>query len=368
MALWEQAGAPRLLARVHLMNPRPANGSGAYSLQSELCERVILSLILFLVVFAPLAYGAVEPWARIVILCSIALIFGVWLLGTILSKGFRFSFPPFFLPTVLFLALTALQILPLPAVLTALLSPARQPPIAAPVASSDWVSVTVDPDKTKGGALFVTACLGFCFVLMNTFPHRNWVKITLLVVLTVGSLEALYGLVEYWTGRQHIFWYQKVYYLEEVTGTYINHNHFAGLIGPILVLAIGAFVVRFTRFAGGRTYAFEEDGRSFWKKVTATALLMGHLPASVTLLLGSIALMTVALVLSQSRGGLISCAIAVGLQAVLLWRLQSRPAAVSQAAGVLVVLTAVVGAILLPGLLSRFSYTQRDAPQRFELW
>jgi len=337
-------------------------------LHPELCERFILFVLLFLVVFAPLAYGAVEPWARNVVLLSIGSMACAWLWRFVSLGRPKLSFPPFFRAAILFLVLIALQLVPLPGELKDFLTLDRLGLVAAPAGRTSWGRLTANPGNTAIGALFVAACLAFSFVLLNTFRHRGWVKITLTVLLTLGGLEALYGLVEYWTGRQHIFWYQKIYYLEEVTGTYINHNHFAGLLGPLLLLGIGTFVVRFARFIGDRSYTFGEDGRSAWKKVTATAQLLRHLPMSLTLLLSAIALMAVALIQSQSRGGLISCATALGLQLVLLWKLRSRSTEVLQGLGVLALLAAIVGVALAPRILTRFSYAQRDAPERFELW
>jgi O-antigen ligase len=337
-------------------------------LHSERCERAILSITLFLIVFAPLAYGAVESWAQTVVVLCIGSMACVWLWRYFLLGRPKLSFPPFSPPAILFLVLIALQLLPLPGALRELLSPPRLPLAIAPAGSANWVRLTANPGKTAAAALFLAACLAFGFVLLNTFRHRRWVKITLTVLLALGSFEALYGLAEYWTGRQHIFWYQKIYYLEEVTGTYINHNHFAGLLGPLLLLAIGAFLVRFARFVAGRSYTFGKDGRSAWKKVTATARLFRHLPTSSALLLGAIGLMAVALVLSQSRGGLVSCATALGLQMILLWRMRGRTTEILQGLGVLALLAAVVGVVLAPRMLTRFSYAQRDAPERFELW
>jgi len=134
------------------------------------------------------------------------------------------------------------------------------------------------------------------------------------------------------------------------------------------VLVIGVFVVRFARFVAGRSYTFAEDGRSVWKKVTATARLLRHLPGHQVFLLGAIGVMAVALILSQSRGGLISCSIALGLQVVLLCKMRSRSTEILQALGVLALLGAIVGVVLAPQVLTRFSYSQRDAPERFELW
>ena len=355
------------VARPRGQSPNP-EASGVPSLHSERCERVILSIALFLIIFAPLAYGAVEAWARNVVLIGIGLMACAWLWMFVSLGRPKLSFPPFFPAAILFLVLVALQLVPLPGALKKFLIPDRVPQVTASAGSADWGRLTANTGKTAVGALFLAACLAFCFVLLNSFRHSRWIKPTLTVLLTLGGLEAFYGLLEYWTGHQHIFWYQKIYYLEEVTGTYINHNHFAGLLGPLLLLGIGAFVVRFARFVAGRSYAFAEDGRSVWKKVTATAQLIRHLPASLALLLSAIALMALALILSQSRGGLISCAVALGLQVFLLWKLRHRSTESLQALGVLALLAAAVGVVLAPRVLTRFSYAPRDAPERFELW
>jgi len=325
---------------------------------------VILSITFFLIIFAPLAYGGVEFWARNVILSSIALMLCAWLWRFVSLGRPRLSFPPFFLAATLFLILTTLQLIPIPRSWRELGSAED----FLKSGRANRVHLTASPDKTAAGAVFIAACLTLCFVLLNTFPHRRWVKITLTVLITVGALEALYGLVEYLTGRQHIFWYQKIHYLDEVTGTYINHNHFAGLLGPLLLLAIGAFLVRLTRFVASKSYSFGEDGRSSWIKLTATARLLRHAPASLALLLVAIGLMALALILSQSRGGLISCAIALCIQMVLLLNIRSRPSQMLHALGVLALMVAILAVILAPRVLSRFSYTQRDAPERFELW
>jgi len=56
--------------------------------------------------------------------------------------------------------------------------------------------------------------------------------------------QAVYGLVQYLTGHQKIFWYQKTKYLEDATGTYLNHNHLAGLLTLALPAALALGVPR----------------------------------------------------------------------------------------------------------------------------
>jgi O-antigen ligase len=49
-------------------------------------------------------------------------------------------------------------------------------------------------------------------------------------LIFLGAFEAAYGIVQYLTGWQKIFTFQKLYNLRQATGTYINYNHFAGLL------------------------------------------------------------------------------------------------------------------------------------------
>jgi hypothetical protein len=50
--------------------------------------------------------------------------------------------------------------------------------------------------------------------------------------------EAFYGLIQYLTDWQQIFTYVKKFDLEEATGTYINRNHYAGLLEMILPFSL----------------------------------------------------------------------------------------------------------------------------------
>src|SRR5262249_40611882 len=154
-------------------------------------------------------------WARNVILSSIALMLCAWLWRFVSLGRPRLSFPPFFPAATLFLILTTVQLIPIP---RSWREPGSAEAFVQPGTASR-VHLTASPGKTAAGAVSIGACLTLCFVLANTFPNRRWVKITLSVLITIGAMEALYGLAEYLSGRQHIFWYQKIHYLDEVTGT-----------------------------------------------------------------------------------------------------------------------------------------------------
>jgi hypothetical protein len=48
----------------------------------QICDRVVLSATLFLIIFAPLAYGAVDPWAQLLIRIVVLVMLGSWALKT----------------------------------------------------------------------------------------------------------------------------------------------------------------------------------------------------------------------------------------------------------------------------------------------
>jgi len=100
-----------------------------------MCDRVVAGGILFLIIFTPLAFGAVHPWAFSLMEVVIFLLVVVWmsrlLVGTREQKengmktrrDDRRLVGRMFLPLALFIAFILLQLLPLPPALLHVLSP-----------------------------------------------------------------------------------------------------------------------------------------------------------------------------------------------------------------------------------------------------
>jgi len=134
---------------------------------------------------------------------------------------------------------------------------------------------------------------------------RKRIELVVLLILMTGCFETLYGLIQTYSGSNHIWWYKKTAYLKDVTGTYINRNHFAGLM--VMGLLLGAAYVaglaqRPTRKRGipglkssirGRLSRVLSGEQRFNKRASI-------LFAAVVIGIG--------LVFSASRGGLISAA------------------------------------------------------------
>jgi O-antigen ligase len=335
-------------------------------LYSNIYDQVIVSVSLFLVVFAPLAFGAVQEWALSIVRTAVLVLLVAWLFKWISQRRLGFIIPPFSLAAVLFVLLVIFQLVPLPASWRAFLSAGPSSSVQSGVSTShdsepadhSWKSLTLNSGATRTGLINLLVCLAFCLVLLNHFVSLDKMGALVFALVGVGSFEALYGLFEYWSGQQNIFWYKKVYYLEEVTGTYINHNHFAGLMELTIPLAVATFAVECSRH-------FSNGGARFFSSLKqlsfATRLkLLGMLTA--------IGAMSVGLVLSKSRVGLVASIVSLATLAALV---QTKRKSSSRALQVAIGLTLICGLLTIRfdrGPIERFSWWQDEAQIRFDLW
>jgi O-antigen ligase len=88
------------------------------------------------------------------------------------------------------------------------------------------------------GLAFITSIVAFCVVLEVMRERESRWRLALCLV-TLGLFEAVYGLLQYLTGWQYIWTVPRRFYMGSATGTYVNHNHFAGFLEMIFPLALG---------------------------------------------------------------------------------------------------------------------------------
>ena len=333
---------------------------------SDLWDRVSFSATLFVVVFAPLAYGSVETWSRIVVGGGILTIVLAWVVGRIQRQTAPLAIPPFLPYFGLFFLLLLFQILSLPPSWRDFLSPSTAGNAVATdsaldggtsIGRSRWSAVSVNPSATVTAALTLAGCLLFCMAVYFSRLDRWKLRVLLTTLLALGTFEAGYGLLEYWSGRQQIFWLRKSFYLEEVTGTYINHNHFAGLIELILPLAVGLFIIQYS----------SRHSTSPVSSMLGT-IIPGQDTVGYGIFLGAIGLMGTALVFSRSRGGLVSFVLSLACLIYLLVKDRDRSPRINKVGLIFVTLLGILVAVLGREVSTRFSYSVRDAPERFELW
>src|SRR4030095_4084155 len=133
----------------------------------------------------------------------------------------------------------------------------------------------------------------FLFLFLNAFRSAIQIRRALYLLVAVGTFQAFYGVLEYLSGHQHIFAYQKRYYIDAATGTFVNRNHYAAFLEMTLLVALGLFFSRWREPQAGET----------WRE-RLLALTDRRASLNLTLLL-CIGIVSVGLVLSYSRAGII---------------------------------------------------------------
>ena len=259
---------------------------------------------------SPLPFGAVRGWsvASIEVAAAAIGMAALWIVHRepdALSPSAR----RLLLPAGLLILIGAAQLVPLPVTIRQwVAAPATELRDAltrvVPEAAGSLVPQSLSPPDTVDAVLRLCAYLLLGLAAAVAFRQRRHVRTAAIVIVCSGAFQALYGSVEYLSGHQHIFGYEKKYYLESASGTFINRNHFAGYLAVTLPFALAAWVDRPTRSTA-------EEWRHrvlHWLQPSGVkALLLGS--ASLPILIG--------IFLSYSRGGLAAALVGVAVLALM---------------------------------------------------
>ena len=211
-------------------------------------------------------------------------------------------------------AIPLLQLLPLSAHVLSTISPARVA-LARDLFSSiapleGGIALSVNSYETQLAILKLLCYLLVFLLAFQTYQLRSEQSALILMLLLLGLFEAVYGTVQYLTGRQDIFADAGKVYTYSRTGTYVNRNHFAGLLEMVLPFAMARMLVRVSSHEG--------EHRSRWKQMMAS-LLSVHLLRDIIVF----AMIAVGLVFSRSRTGIVAAIVGMMLVAGIVF-LQTR--------------------------------------------
>lgn len=288
--------------------------------------------LIFLIIFTPLAFGAVHFWAFT--LMEVLILF---LLLTHLFSPSPFSSSfwglRFTLPFLLFFALILFQIIPLPTSLVKTLSPKTAElyqqafPTPLPLAltsspynplafyppsreSSDLLPppptshpLSIYPHATKTELIkFLGYFAGF-FLILTTFTTFAQIKRLVFTIIFTGTGVALLGILQFLSHSDKIYgFWQSQYKQGTYGGPFVNENHFAGYLAMVIPLAIALLIIRPRPPLPPRAKT--------WKQRIS---VLDAWIAQNALLLFLIAIMAIGIFLSLSRGGIISFLISLFL-------------------------------------------------------
>lgn len=309
-------------------------------------ERTLELALVFVLIGTTLAFGGVQPVTYT--LAEIFIFLGVFLLFWKQTQQGEILLRLPILP-VLFGLAVFLQTIPLPFGLIAHLSPTRllDPQLIGPGAGSrHWATLSIYPHDTVLTLLKFLAYLGAFLLAVRVFDSRKGKSTLLTGLIFLGCFEAVYGILQYLTGSNKFFGYTTPSGPVYTIGTYINRNHYAGLLELTLPFVFAAAFYYFLLWSGGKLRG--PDGR-----VSVVRTSAGFQSVFWLFLL---VIMVVGVIFSRSRMGILGTAFIVVFMA-LFAQLKARRRVWT--VGIVVFLVCVAGYGLWIGLdpvLARFEH------------
>lgn len=228
---------------------------------------VVLYGVAALILFCPLAFGAVEPWSIFILQAVSAILFIVWLYGQLRSAEptglWTPLWTPIFRPMFAFLALMCVQLLP---------------------------GISAYRHATFSTLLLYLAYGAVCFLITQTLTRTTHILKLTTAAVFYGTGMAMFAVLQSLSSTGKLYWIRTPRFGGWIYGPYVNHNHYAGLMEMLLPIPL---VFAFSRYA---------NGRERWIAASAAAF------------------MGATIFLSGSRGGMIAFAVQVAVFLGFLFR------------------------------------------------
>ena len=183
-------------------------------------DSVVLYGVVSLLLFAPLAFGAVQPWSIFVLEVGTALLFALWVARQAASAVVQFTSNPLFLPMLVFAALIVLQ-------------------LATGTSAYRYHNFS--------SALLYCAYGLLCFLVVQCLRRTAQVKTLALVFSGYGFVLAMFALLQSITSNGKLYWLRTPRFGGWIYGPYVNHNHYAGLMEMLVPVPLVFFLTHRAR-------------------------------------------------------------------------------------------------------------------------
>jgi O-antigen ligase len=200
--------------------PEPAPVAKAS--QPRLTNNILLASAGAVLLLAPLAFGAVQPWAIFALeLCALA-VAALWFARQYVRNELVILDHPLYRPMAAFFVLIAVQY---------------------------FFGTTAYRHVTYTSLLLYTAYGLLIFVVTQTLQRSSQVEVMTQVVSIYGAAVAAFALLQGLAPNGKLYW---IWSLEQgglIYGPYVNHNHYAGLMEMLLPFPL---ILAATRFSDGK--------------------------------------------------------------------------------------------------------------------
>lgn len=173
-------------------------------------KNIILFGIFLLLIFTPVARGAVRIWSTSVVLLVEAFLIFLWLWRANNSDTYYFKRTKLDYPIVIFTILVMISFI-----------------------------FSVYKHDSFYALIKLFGYMGVYYLVVNEFDHemKSWL---LRMIVYIGVGLCCFGLLQYFGLIHHDWWFPQ----EFLASTYVNHNHFAGYLELAIPLMIGFLLKR----------------------------------------------------------------------------------------------------------------------------
>jgi O-antigen ligase len=177
------------------------------------CARGILSLVLGMLVFAPLAFGAVDTWAWLVMQCAAGAIFVLWGARLWLNPRGRLLWPPVAWAVLAFVIYAVVRYF------------------------------TADIEYVARREVIQVLLFGFLFLaVVNNLRGQEEISAISGTLIAVGTFTACYAVAQLAHNTNQV-WNQLSPYIGRASGTYISPNNLSCLLAMLLPLTLAYLLV-----------------------------------------------------------------------------------------------------------------------------
>ena len=259
-------------------------------LLSSKLETILLYGTFGLLMFGPLAFGAVEPWSVFVVETGAVLLTLLWLAKQWADGEINVVWNPLFLPMIAFGLLIIAQVV---------------------------LGLTAYRHDTVSEALLFGAYGMLCFLATQSLIRSSHARKLAVILALYGAVIAAFGLLQGIAPNGKLYWVRLPRMGGAIYGPYVNHNHYSGLMEllvPIpLLISLSHLVRERERMLAGVAAAimvgtvFLSGSRggmiSIFVELMIVAVLMSRRHKSFRIAIGSLAFAVVLISMLTWLGG-----------------------------------------------------------------
>lgn len=166
-------------------------------------DHVLLYGVIGLLLFGPLAFGAVESWSMSIMQAGAGLLFALWAVRQAVAGELEIVGNPLFGPILFFAGLILWQLV---------------------------TGQTAYRSDTFSTALLYFAYGLLCFLVVQCLRRTSQVTVLALIFSGYGFMVALFALMQGIAPNGKLYWLRSLPSGGWIYGPFVNHNHYAGLM------------------------------------------------------------------------------------------------------------------------------------------